>query len=171
MDQIKSITDVLMNTSNGVWNGVKTIAGIWPQKTATDPLSKPLVSTTRAMRLSEMATRREVLALLQASHWTRMAAIFGASAVAMGAYGAHDMADEYKTAYETANKYHFFHSLALLAVPLTRRPLIVGTLMTIGMCVFCGTCYTYSLTQNKEVIRYTPFGGLTLILAWLSMLL
>ena len=42
--------------------------------------------------------------------------------------------------------------------------------MVSGMLVFCGTCYVYSLTHNKEIIRYTPFGGLTLILAWLAML-
>ena len=39
-----------------------------------------------------------------------------------------DVPPEYKSVYETANKYHFFHSLALLAVPLTRRPLIVSNL-------------------------------------------
>ena len=35
------------------------------------------------------------------------------------------VASELKTVYETANKYHFLHTVALLAVPLCRKPLLV----------------------------------------------
>ena len=33
--------------------------------------------------------------------------------------------DEFKQVFETANKYHFLHSIALMGVPLCRRPLLV----------------------------------------------
>ncbi|XP_028654279.1 transmembrane protein 256 isoform X1 [Erpetoichthys calabaricus] len=60
----------------------------------------------------------------------RVAGISGALAVIAGAYGAHGFRrsdrDEYlKELYETANKYHFLHSLALLGVPHCRKPLLV----------------------------------------------
>ncbi|XP_054159899.1 transmembrane protein 256 homolog [Oppia nitens] len=174
MDKLNQLNGVIKDTTCDV---LKSLTSLWQKTPPVDPMVTKLVTTARVVKLSEIATRREVLELLQTSHWTRIAAIFGATAVAMGAYGAHgldpkpDVPIEYKHVFETANKYHFFHSLALLAVPLTRRPLVVGTLMTAGMCVFCGTCYVYSLTHNKDIIKYTPYGGLTLILAWLSMLL
>lgn len=33
--------------------------------------------------------------------------------------------EEFKQVFETANKYHFLHSIALMGVPLCRRPLLV----------------------------------------------
>jgi len=88
-----------------------------------------------------------------------------------GLYPRKDVPDELKAVFETANKYHFIHSLALLGVPLTRRPLIVGSLLVTGMALFCGTCYAHALTGDKDIIRLTPYGGMTLILAWLAMIL
>jgi uncharacterized membrane protein YgdD (TMEM256/DUF423 family) len=109
------------------------------------------------------------------SLFVRIAGIFGATAVAMGAYGAHVIhtskkkTDREKEVYERANKYHLVHSLALLAVPLTAHPNICGSLFIIGIILFCGTCYINVMTGNKSVIRLTPVGGVTLIIAWLSM--
>ncbi|XP_055946812.1 transmembrane protein 256 homolog [Argiope bruennichi] len=105
----------------------------------------------------------------------KFAGVSGAAAVAMGAYGSHgfypkaDVPAELKDVFKTANYYHFLHTLALLAVPLTKRPNLVGSLLTTGMLIFCGTCYAYALTGNKSLIRFTPYGGSLLIIAWLSM--
>ena len=41
------------------------------------------------------------------------------------AFKAEEDADR-KKVYDTANFYHFIHTLALLAVPLTKRPLMVS---------------------------------------------
>lgn len=68
----------------------------------------------------------------------RIAGLMGASAVALGAYGAHrsypkDMPKEKQVelqrVYETGNRYHFFNSLALLCVPMCRYPKIVNNLL------------------------------------------
>ena len=82
------------------------------------------------------------------SGWVRLAGLSGAAAVALGAYGAHcelklsvyslqvfwisfllafraEANPEMKKIYDTANFYHFVHTLALLAVPLTKRPKLV----------------------------------------------
>ncbi|PSN54374.1 Transmembrane protein 256 [Blattella germanica] len=110
------------------------------------------------------------------SSFVRLAGLFGASAVALGAYGAHAIypkegREELKKIYETANRYHFLHSLALLGVPLVRWPRTSGTFLTLGMVLFCGTCYYHALTGKSELRWLTPVGGTFLIFGWLIMLL
>lgn len=102
------------------------------------------------------------------------------------------MTDSQREVFETANRYHFIHTLALLAVPLTNRPNVVcasykrtsiqtliifdliykvGSLLLLGTIVFSGTCYVHGVTGNTEIIKYTPYGGMALIAAWLSMII
>ncbi len=40
-----------------------------------------------------------------------------------------------KRIYDTANFYHFMHSIALLGVPLCRRPYVVGILIITIYCI------------------------------------
>lgn len=110
-------------------------------------------------------------------HIIRLAAIFGTSAVILGAYGAHTLMskkgseyDEAKKVFDTANRYHFYHSITLLAVPLSRYPKITALFMTMGMILFCGPCYLQSLMGDTRFRQVTPFGGLSLILAWMTLL-
>lgn len=109
------------------------------------------------------------------SLFVKIAGLSGVSAVAMGAYGAHTFKAEEdadkKKVYDTANFYHFLHTLALLAVPLTKRPAMSGTLIITGTTIFCGTIYYHALTDEKHLRRYTPYGGIVLMLGWLSMVL
>lgn len=63
-------------------------------------------------------------------HLIRVAALSGAAAVCLAAYGRHSMKDtaetkEFRSIYESASNIHFIHSIALLATPLTKRPFIV----------------------------------------------
>lgn len=109
----------------------------------------------------------------------RLAGISGATAVALGAYGAHkkewplpdNLNRDPRAVFEVANKYHFYNSLALLAIPLVKRPWLTGSMMTAGIVLFTGTCYYASLTGDQRFNRLAPLGGTTLILAWLSMAL
>jgi len=112
--------------------------------------------------------------VLQGSPFVRLAGLSGAAAVALGAYGAHSFPpekQEMKRVYDTANFYHFVHTMALLAVPLARRPVLSGTLMIGGMTVFCGTIYYHALTEEKTLRKYTPYGGVMLIMGWLTFVL
>ncbi|CAM5072259.1 unnamed protein product, partial [Eretmochelys imbricata] len=72
--------------------------------------------------------------------------------------------------YETANKYHFLHSLALLAVPHCHRPLLAGALLTSGMGLFCGPLYYHAWSGDPTLNKAAPYGGSLLILGWLAML-
>ncbi|XP_013389619.1 transmembrane protein 256 homolog isoform X1 [Lingula anatina] len=108
------------------------------------------------------------------SIFVRVAGLSGALAVCMGAYGAHGLRNadpDKRSVYETANKYHLIHSLALLGTPLTRRPFLVGSLLCSGMLLFSGSCYYYSLTGHDTVRKVTPYGGLLLIAGWFAMAL
>lgn len=65
------------------------------------------------------------------AHLIRVAALSGAAAVCLAAYGRHHMKDtpetkDYRSIYESANNMHLIHSVALLATPLAKRPLIVS---------------------------------------------
>ncbi|XP_063302154.1 transmembrane protein 256 [Pelobates fuscus] len=108
--------------------------------------------------------------------WGRVGGISGALAVGAAAYGAHGLrqsnADDYlKELFATANQYHFLHSLALLAVPHCRRPLLAGSLLTSGMVLFSGTFYYHALTGDSTFTKAAPYGGTLLILGWAAMAL
>ncbi|KAK6194516.1 hypothetical protein SNE40_000138 [Patella caerulea] len=111
---------------------------------------------------------------IPARGFIRIAGLSGATAIAMGAYGAHafkesEAAEKLKVTYDTGYKMHLVHSVALLAVPLTRRPYLVGSLMTTGLVLFSASCYYHALTGNTRVRWVTPYGGMLLIFAWLAM--
>jgi len=107
--------------------------------------------------------------------FVRLAGLSGALAVALGAYGAHVMRPGHVdpqliSVFETGNRYHLLHSITLLAVPLTRRPQLVGSLISAGMLLFSGSCYFHALTGNTAFRQVTPYGGMLLIAGWVSMI-
>ncbi|XP_045470207.1 transmembrane protein 256 homolog [Harmonia axyridis] len=104
----------------------------------------------------------------------RLAGVMGASAVALGAYGAHrkypeGKAELLKPVFETANRMHFFHSLALMGVPMCRNPAVAGSLFLMGTILFSGPCYYYAFTGDNKLGKLAPVGGTILIIAWLSL--
>ncbi|UYV71350.1 TMEM256 [Cordylochernes scorpioides] len=86
-------------------------------------------------------------------------------------YQQKDVSEERKQAFDVANRYHFLHTLALLAVPLAGKPYLVGGLMTSGVLMFSGPCYHFALTGSRLMKPVTPYGGTLLILAWLAFLI
>ncbi|XP_050309515.1 transmembrane protein 256 homolog [Anthonomus grandis grandis] len=112
----------------------------------------------------------------EAGPFLRIAGLMGASAVALGAYGAHrtypkDKQSELQVIFETANRMHFFHSLAVMSVSLCKHPKIAGTLMISGTILFTAPLYYHAFTGDNKFGKLAPMGGTILILAWLSMVL
>ncbi|KAK9709743.1 Protein of unknown function (DUF423) [Popillia japonica] len=102
----------------------------------------------------KVITERVPLYQQMAEHgpFIKLAGLMGASAVALGAYGAHrkypkDRIDELKPIFETANRFHFFHTLVLLGVPFCRYPQVTGILFISGTTLFAGACYYRAFTD------------------------
>ncbi|MGB3183021.1 MAG: DUF423 domain-containing protein [Cyclobacteriaceae bacterium] len=111
-----------------------------------------------------------------------VAALSGAIAVALGAFGAHALGPKLEAAgrldtYETAVKYQFYHTLALLFIGLiaSKAPsstlLWSGWLMVAGIIIFSGSLYTLCLTGQRWLGAVTPIGGTAFIAAWVLLML
>lgn len=106
----------------------------------------------------------------------RIAALFGATGVALGAFGAHGLkailaANESLEIWRTASNYHLLHAVALLC--LAGKPSASGIAFkcfAAGLLLFSGSLYALAITNFKILGAVTPVGGLILIAGWLSLL-
>ena len=113
--------------------------------------------------------------------------ISGALCVALGAMGAHFLKDkipaENLQTFETAVRYQFYHTLAILLLALLSEKNsskflnYSSALFIVGIILFSFSLYFLSLRpllrisndEMKWVGVITPFGGLSFILAWLLL--
>jgi len=105
-----------------------------------------------------------------------LAAILGATVVALGAFGAHALKgvlDPYSEAiYSKAVLYHMFHTMALLATGIVKKiyPALklerAGIFFTAGIGLFSGSLYLLAVTGIKKLGMITPLGGISFILGW-----
>lgn len=155
--------------AQGITDFVNTVTDFLPVKRFAAFF--PTVSTSPAV---EALVSQPVVDM---SPFIRLAGLSGAVAISLGAYGSHVLRDNpsieerRRTAFDTASRYHLIHSLALLASPSARFPVLTAGLFTTGIILFCGPCYHYSITGVESTRKYTPIGGVTLIIAWLSFIL
>lgn len=104
-------------------------------------------------------------------------------AVAAGAFGAHALRDsfaghpELQNAFETAARYHMYHSIGLLAAAwaVSRWPgglaSYSGWLFVTGILLFSGSLYALSLTGARWLGALTPLGGLAFLAGWATLAL
>lgn len=111
-----------------------------------------------------------------ANNWLKVAGVMGASAVGLGAYGAHGLMkspEAMKEVWKTATIYHFVHTGALTVSALHfhgRKRNIVCGLFTGGIVLFSGACYTVVImNQRKPFSNLAPFGGFMFIAGWLTL--
>lgn len=104
---------------------------------------------------------------------------FGFLAVAIGAFGAHGLKphmNEYQQSiFETASRYQFYHSIALLALawlPSVNFVKYITWLFVGGIILFSGSLYLLAL-KDMLVIQHwtflgpiTPLGGLLFLAGW-----
>lgn len=102
--------------------------------------------------------------------------LVGASAVALGAFGAHalrDVLDARSTElWHTAVNYHFWHALALaLAVAMVggRAKRIAVVAFVIGIVIFCGSLYALALGAPRWFGAITPLGGVAFMVGWIAL--
>ena len=108
------------------------------------------------------------------------AAIFGMTAIILGAFGAHALKKvltiEQLNTFETGVKYQMYHALMLLFVGTSslfsakaKRGILFLTVF--GVLFFSGSIYVLAtddlINLNAKAIGIaTPIGGLLLIIAW-----
>ena len=107
------------------------------------------------------------------------AALAGAAAVALGAFGAHALRatlDEQALAtWRTAIDYAFWHALALLGTAALARDGVTRALATAtiafvaGIVLFSGSLCALALGAPRAVGIITPFGGVAFIVGWLAL--
>lgn len=116
-----------------------------------------------------------------------IAAIAGALAVAIGAFGAHglsaalesrglesELVNRRVAQFDTGARYHLVHAVVLLAlVPLLERGgrvvAIAAWLFAVGTLFFSGSLYVLVLTNTPWMGAITPIGGVLWIIAWVLL--
>jgi uncharacterized membrane protein YgdD (TMEM256/DUF423 family) len=116
----------------------------------------------------------------------RLAALLGALAVTLGAFGAHGLKslvgpDQIET-FQIGVRYHFLHTLAILFVSmLWEKPGLKQGFLNravwcfgLGILLFSGSLYLLSLREVHGLPvgflgPITPIGGVLLIAGWLML--
>lgn len=119
--------------------------------------------------------------MMQNTGFIKLAAVLGAVAVAIGAFGAHGLEAVLTRngrieTFETAVKYHFYHALAILLVGImlgflqeNKKLKASAYSFLAGIIVFSGSLYFLSLTNIRWLGAITPVGGLAFILGWILL--
>ncbi len=108
--------------------------------------------------------------------------ILGVLSVGIGAFGAHGLeatltANARLETFETAVKYQFYHTLALILLGVLMLNVqnnyfsYAGIAFLAGIVIFSGSLYTLSLTNITWLGAITPIGGLAFILGWIFLIL
>ena len=103
---------------------------------------------------------------------TRIAAVTGFLAVALGAFGAHGLKEVLTqngttAIWEKAVLYHFIHAVMLFVIA-GRKPLASGAWWSFlaGIVIFSGSLYLLAVTNIKWLGAITPVGGLSFLVGW-----
>jgi uncharacterized membrane protein YgdD (TMEM256/DUF423 family) len=117
---------------------------------------------------------------MMAKTYLLIAALNGFIAVALGAFGAHGLKHRLSTdllaVYQTGVQYHFYHTLALLAVgllmlqwPLNHSLRWSALLFCIGIVIFSGSLYVLSISGVRWLGAITPIGGIAFLAGWIML--
>ncbi len=105
-----------------------------------------------------------------------LAAFFGFTGVALGAFAAHGLkgrlTPEYLAIFQTGVLYQLIHALAIFGVAVLatqiqgRLVTYAGISFTLGIVLFSGSLYVLTLTGFSKLGIVTPFGGLFFLIGW-----
>ena len=108
-----------------------------------------------------------------------LAAFFGFTGVALGAFAAHGLKNrltpEYLTIFHTGVTYQLVHTLALFGVALLatqiqgRLVAWAGFSFAAGILLFSGSLYLLTITGVSKLGIVTPFGGLAFLVGWVCL--
>ncbi len=103
----------------------------------------------------------------------------GFLAVALGAFGAHGLegkiSEKALATWEKAVNYQMFHTMALLIVGVLMGRITGGNVATsgwfffVGILLFSGSLYIYSISGIKTFAMITPLGGVSFLIGWVIL--
>lgn len=115
-------------------------------------------------------------------------AIYGAIAVALGAFGAHglpdflagqslaaDLLERRLDNWDVASQYLMYHALAIVACGLLAhvRPCLALSIacwfFVLGAAIFSGMLYVLVLTNRGILGAIVPIGGVLMIFGWIAL--
>ena len=111
------------------------------------------------------------------NYWTTAGAIFGFLAVAIGAFGAHQLKDaltpQMMDNYRTGVMYHLLHAVIITVIGLYDVPKYfkAALFLSLGIVLFSFSLYLYSITGIKSLAIITPFGGVSFLTGWLIIII
>jgi uncharacterized membrane protein YgdD (TMEM256/DUF423 family) len=101
-----------------------------------------------------------------------LAALSGALAVAVGAFGAHAISDpRAKALIDTGAHYQFMHTFAVLAALIfwrwgAARARLAAPFFLVGIVLFSGSLYALAMGAPDGAGAITPIGGLAFLIGW-----
>lgn len=108
-----------------------------------------------------------------------LAAFFGFTGIALGAFAAHGLkgrlTEQYLAIFHTGVTYQLVHTLALFGVALLATHLPgrlvtwAGVCFAVGIVLFSGSLYVLTMTGISKLGIITPFGGLAFLAGWLCL--
>lgn len=113
---------------------------------------------------------------LARTHEGLLAGAAGASAVLLGAFGAHALKTLLDAAHyalwHTAVDYHVWHALALAITVACARGTgrrVAVPAFIVGIVMFSGSLYALALGAARWTGIITPFGGVAFIVGWIAL--
>ena len=108
-----------------------------------------------------------------------LAAFFGFTGVALGAFAAHGLkgrlSEQYLAIFHTGVTYQLVHTLALLGVALlatqlqSRLVTWAGFCFALGIVLFSGSLYLLTMSGIAKLGIITPIGGVAFLAGWLCL--
>ncbi|MFJ5299874.1 DUF423 domain-containing protein [Pseudomonas sp. UBA1879] len=105
-----------------------------------------------------------------------LAAFFGFTGVALGAFAAHGLKNrltpEYLAIFHTGVLYQLIHTLAIFGVAILATQIqgrlvsYAGIAFVLGILLFSGSLYLLTLTGVSKLGIITPIGGLCFLIGW-----
>lgn len=101
----------------------------------------------------------------------RIAAFVVFLGIALGALGAHALADQIAATgkhaqWNTATLYHLINGVALFVIALHGGKPRGYWFLLAGIVLFCGCLYTIALTGWTKLGILAPFGGISFLTGW-----
>lgn len=101
------------------------------------------------------------------------AALNGAMAVAVGAFGAHGAGAEAKALLTTGGQYQMVHAVLAVALAMapsmTRIVCLAGWLAATGGLIFCTALLLLGIADLRFMGAIAPVGGTLMIAGWLVL--